>query len=415
MKLIKRFFTSLFVLLALSATAQKIKIDLPHFAGKEYVWVMFGGEKTDTVAHGVLDTKGQTVLTVPPAYENWRGMSNCLLAGGGGLEIILNGEKDFTAGCAIAQPTINDIYYTGSEENAFLLEQYKRQQGLLNKAGIIAAAMQAYTPRDKLYKALSNEKKSLEKRYAGLQRQTIESPLYAARIRQMSDFCNAIGNRLNPTKKEMIEEQRLYVRETVDFGQLWNSGLWRSLFFRWMDVETGQGDSILLADSKAIFARVQDKDVFANLSKKMVLLFNQYGKESMLAQLLNTEDMLSPGHQAPKLYLSDSTTLVPLNSLVIFYESGCGNCENELLQLRGNYSVLQERNIKVISVSADMDEAVYKKNADIFPWQQKLCDYKGFEGVNFKSYAVVGTPTIYVIDGNGTITGRYARLTDYLK
>ena len=411
----KQFFTNLFMLLALPAAAQKITINLPHFADKEYVWVTFNGEKADTIARGALDAKGQTVLTVPPAYENRPRMSNCLLTGGGGMEIILNGGNDFTGGCNVAQPTINDIYYTSSEENTFLLEQYKRQGGLLNKASIIAAAMQAYTPRDKFYKALSNEKKTIEKQFAGLQRQTAESPLYAARVRQMSDFCTGIGSRLDLTEKEMIEEQRRYVRETLDFGQLWNSGLWKALFSRWMSLETGQSDSILTADSKAILAREQDKDMFANLSKKMVTLFNQYGKEGLLAELFNTEDMLSPGHQAPKLYLPDSTSITPLNSLVIFYESDCGNCQNELLQLSGNYPVLQERNIRVISVAADMDEASFKKAADSFPWQQKLCDYKGFEGVNFRNYAVVGTPTIYVIDGNGTITGRYARLADYLK
>jgi len=411
----KHLIINLFILLALPAAAQKITVDLPHFAGKEYVWVLFNGEKPDTIARGTLDAKGQTVLTVPPDYgTRWR-MSNCLLTGGGGLEIILSGESDFTAGCAVAQPTINDIYYTGSEENAFLLEQYKRQQGLLNKAGIITAAMQAYTPRDKLYKALSNEKKSLEKQFAGLQRQTAGSPLYAARIRQMSDFCNGVGSRLDLTEKEMIEEQRRYVRDSLDFGQLWNSGLWKALFSRWINLETGQGDSILTADGKAILAREQNRDMFANLSKKMVSLFNQYGKEGLLAQLFNTEDMLSAGHPAPKLYLPDGASLTPLNSLVIFYESDCGNCQNELLQLRGNYPVLQEKNIRVISVAADIDEASYTKTADTFPWQQKLCDYKGFEGVNFRNYAVIGTPTIYVIDGNGMITGRYARLADYLK
>jgi len=410
----KHLLINLFILLALPAAAQKITIDLPHFAGKEYVWLLFNGDKTDTIARGALDANGQTVLTVPPAYGNRRGISNCLLTGGGGLEIILNGGNDFTAGCAVAQPTINDIYYTGSEENAFLLEQYKRQQGLLNKASIITAAMQAYTPRDKLYKPLSNEKKSLEKQFAGLQRQTAGSPLYAARVRQMSDFCNGVGSRLDLTEKEMIEEQRRYVRDSLDFGQLWNSGLWKALFSRWMSLETGQGDSILTADGKAILAREQDINMFANLSKKMVSLFNQYGKEGLLAQLFNTEDILSPGHPAPKLFLPDGTSIAPLNSLVIFFESDCGNCQNELLQLRGNYPVLQGKNIQVISVAADIDEASYKKVADTFPWQQKICDYKGFEGVNFRNYAVVGTPTIYVIDGNGTITGRYARLADFI-
>ena len=32
----------------------------------------------------------------------------------------------------------------------------------------------------------------------------------------------------------------------------------------------------------------------------------------------------------------------------------------------------------------------------------------------FKNFAVYGTPTIYVIDGKGVITGRYAQLEEFL-
>ena len=411
----KQFLLSIFLLCAIvSVSAQKITIDLPHFDGKEYLWIIFNGDKPDTIARGALDTNGKTVLTIPQAYENWKGMSNFILTGGGGLELVLGEGKDFTAGCTLEHPTIKDVYYKGSEENSFLLSQYIEQQNLLNKAGAIAAAVQAYTPEEPIYKALSDEKQSLEKRYADLQKQTAESPLYAARVRQITDFYNGMGSRLDLTEKGLIDEQRQYFRDTIDFRYLWNSGLWQPAFKQWMGMETGQGDSTLVADSKAIISRLQDRDMLATLSKKMVLLYHQFGKEGLLPQLFNTADLLAPGNQAPKLILPDSTRIAPTNSLVIFYESGCGNCENELTQLKGNYSIMQERNIRVISVSADTDEAVYKKNADTFPWQQKICDYKGFDGVNFRNFAVVGTPTIYVIDGTGTITGRYARLADYL-
>ena len=403
------------MLWAIATQAQLITINLPHFAGKKYVWIVSEGEKSDTLALGILNDEGKTVLKVPQKYENRRGMSSFMLTDGGGFDLILNREGDFTAGSDVAQPTENEIYYTGSGENNFLLEYYRSQPALLNKALIMTAAVQAYKPDEPLYQPLLTEKQALGKRFDDMQRQNAESPLYAARIRQMMNYCNGINNRFDLTVQEAVEEQRKYVSEILDFGDLWSSGMWKTLFTRWMSVEIVQGDSILLTDSKAILAREQDRDMLATLSKKMVSLYNQYGKEDLLAQLFNSEDLLSPGHQAPQLALSDSASTEPLNSLVIFYESGCGNCENELLRLRSNYPVLQERNIRIISVSADTDEAVYRKNADLFPWQQKLCDYKGDEGVNFKNYAVVGTPTIFVIDGKGTITGRYARLSEFLE
>jgi hypothetical protein len=305
----------------------------------------------------------------------------------------------------VAEPALNDIHYIGSPENAFLLEQYIQQQRLMNKASAISAAVWEYTPQESLYEALFNEKQALEKRFAELQNTIAKSPLYAARVRQMSDYCGGIGSRLDLTENEFREEQRHYVRDVLDFEQLWNSGLWKMLFANWIGIEATLGDEMLLEDSKAILARLQDEDIRGTVLKKMVLLFHQYGKEGLVTQL-GIEDLLAPGHKAPKLYLPDNTYIIPFNSVVIFYESDCNNCENELIQLRGNYPIFQERNIRIISVSADTEDAAYRKNADLFPWQQKICDFKGFEGVNFKNYAIMATPMIFMIDKEGNMKGR---------
>jgi hypothetical protein len=82
------------------------------------------------------------------------------------------------------------------------------------------------------------------------------------------------------------------------------------------------------------------------------------------------------------------------------------------MQLRANYPLLQERGLRVISIAADPDDETYRKNADLFPWTDKYCDFKGFPGENFVHYQVFGTPTIFVIDKEGIITGRYAQLTE---
>ena len=412
---IKHFFLTLFfAIIATAAPAQRITIDLPYFAGKSYEWIASEGEKIDTLAGGALDAAGKAVLTVPQEYEGRPVMSNFILTDGGGLDIILNGEGDFTAGSEAEHPDENDIYYAGSKENSFYLEYYQLQPVLLNKAGVMTAAANAYKPGEPLHQVFADEKTALENRFEDFQRQSAESPLYAGRIRQISDYINGIDSRIGLTPEESMAEQRRYVREVLDFSDLWNSGMWKTLLTRWMSVEAAQGDSALLADARTIFSRVKDGEIKAGLSKRFITLFHQYGKEALLMQLSGKEDFLSPGHEAPKLYLPDGTHIVPFNSLVIFFESGCNNCENELLRLRGNYSILQDKNIRVISVSADADEQVYKKTAAVFPWQLKLCDYKGFDGINFKNFAVYGTPTIYVIDGKGVITGRYAQLEEFL-
>jgi thioredoxin-related protein len=122
-------------------------------------------------------------------------------------------------------------------------------------------------------------------------------------------------------------------------------------------------------------------------------------------------DLLERGNRAPAL-IKEADKLLPVNALVVFYESGCNNCDNELVQLRGNYSLIKEKGYDIISVSADRDKETFEKTSNVFPWKEKMCDFQGFEGINFRNYGIVGTPTIFITDKDGTIIGRYARLVD---
>ena len=65
-------------------------------------------------------------------------------------------------------------------------------------------------------------------------------------------------------------------------------------------------------------------------------------------------------------------------------------------------------------ISADKDKNIFENTTQQFPWSNKYCDFAGFEGDNFKNYGVIGSPTIYLIDENKIIEGRYARLEDAL-
>jgi hypothetical protein len=362
---------------------------------------------------GSLDEKGRTVLSLPPGREEFQGMSKFMIPGEGGLEIILNREADFTVSCTEALPNMSNIFYIGSAENNFLFSQYRKQGEITDKFGVIGMALQAYpSTKHPLHKPLLAEQQTLVREFEELQHATATSPLYAARVREMSDFMTHIGSRLTLSEAEVREERRTFVASKVDFGQLYNSGLWNDVLESWVSMETGLGDSIMVADCLQILARVTDEDLRRKLLGKLTLLFYKYGKESLLTQL-GEEDLLSPGHRAPMLRL-DHARLYPSGSLVIFYESGCNSCENELIQLRANYSVLRAQGLRVISIAADRDEETYRKNADQFPWSDKYCDYKGFTGENFVNYNVLGTPIIFVVDKEGFITGRYARLADYL-
>jgi hypothetical protein len=416
MKKRQLYLLTINLLLSVCGQAQftpKVQINLPHFANKPYVFYLMMGDSQDTIRSGVLDQEGKTVLTIPEQHQAFAGMSKWMIVGEGGLEIILNRENEFTVSCTEALPDINNIYYIGTAENEFLFAQYKKQEKVLGRADAITRASQLYdSPEDALYQTLKTERNRLYKQFAELQSATARSPFYSARIREMSNFLIGLGSRLDMTDDEIRNEQRAFVLSKVDFRQLYNSGLWGDVLDLWIGMETGWGDSLLIADSRTMLARCTDQELHPKLVNKLIVLYNKYGKENLLPQL-GVENLIAPGHYAPKLRLQNAY-IMPIESLVIFYESGCSNCETELVQLRANYRTLQEKGLRVISVAADQDEEIYRKNAALFPWPDAYCDYKGFSSENFTNYQVVGTPTIFVVDKAGMITGRFARLAEYL-
>lgn len=158
-------------------------------------------------------------------------------------------------------------------------------------------------------------------------------------------------------------------------------------------------------------------------------LLNTSGK---VAQIYATKNV-QIGKQAPDLIIIEhignveehnhKTSVLPSKdftqkgfkkTLLIFYQSGCGPCEDLMQQLPGNYELLKKRGFRIITISADESEQVFKNTSNSYPWADKYCDYKGNKGVNFKNYAVLGTPTIYVIDKTGKIEAKLATMQDIL-
>lgn len=101
--------------------------------------------------------------------------------------------------------------------------------------------------------------------------------------------------------------------------------------------------------------------------------------------------------------------------LLIFYKSGCGPCEELMQQLPLKYEFLKNKGIRIISIAADESEDAFRTTSTNYPWTDKYCDYEGIKGVNFKNYAVTGTPTIFLIDEFGKIESKLASMDEILK
>jgi thioredoxin-related protein len=137
------------------------------------------------------------------------------------------------------------------------------------------------------------------------------------------------------------------------------------------------------------------------------------------------------GKKAPDLILTEhignvqnhnhQTTLLKSNelsegkSLLIFYQSGCGHCETTMNGLKNNYNELTKKGLRIVGISADTDEQVFRNTANSYPWKDSFSDLEGLKGVNFKNYAVLGTPTMFLLDKNGNIEAKLATVEDVLQ
>ncbi|GHT73520.1 hypothetical protein AGMMS50262_04760 [Bacteroidia bacterium] len=409
----KRYILLLLILgLTGALSAQVIRLDFRHFAGKEYTFSLVKGNQNDTILTGTLDKNGQAVLVVPKTTSGYAGTGVFRLTEGGGLDFILNQEKAFLIRCTEAQPNDKNIFYIGSQENNFLSKSYLSQEEVLGRYDVIRPALEVYGKNDSLYGVFEKEKWRLEASYNVLQNNLEESKLYAAFLRRIHNFLRGIPDRLGESGKDNAANSLDFITQKMNLNWLYTSNTWNHFWDEWLNREMElKDDNRLFLDTKTILSRTPEGEIRNALLDRIYSLYTRYGKDSLLYEL-GMDQLI--GKPAPALQNGEKR-LVPKKALVIFYESGCNNCENELLRLRGLYPLLKEKGYDVISIAADTSEEVFNRTASQFPWTAKQCDFQGFDGVNFRNYQVVGTPMLFVTDKEGKITGRYATVEELME
>lgn len=205
-------------------------------------------------------------------------------------------------------------------------------------------------------------------------------------------------------------------------------------------------DTKLLQDTNTILHRLPSDKIYTdfvmNLTKELSKAGKDYVLHALIAdikngkRLLHYEGVLNLYQQdlsgkAPDLTITtyigkkennnSKTTVLKtaeLNSkftLLVFYKSGCGPCEDTMQGLKENYQDLLQKDVKIISIAGDTDLETFNTTATQFPWSEKHCDVNGVNGVNFKKYAVIGTPTMYILDKKGAILSKMATITEVLE
>jgi hypothetical protein len=269
----------------------------------------------------------------------------------------------------------------------------------------------------------------LETGQKAFENQLRESPLYAARFLRYRNFLNREVAGLLYADSMQLANIRQYVCDSLDINNLYTSGLWFNVLNGLLALYDNDMPyhKDFIADMTRLLERAGSERVYTTLAENLFAICESTGwndlEEQLAYYLINTGRTGNPsgrlkmlltvfklvkGSKAPAL----AQGALPGEKLVlVFYESGCGPCENEIQQLKGNYPLLKEKGYEVASVSADTDADVFRNTSETFPWTHKYCDLKGFGGGDFKAFGVIGTPTFYVIE-KGMVQGRYARLAD---
>jgi peroxiredoxin len=120
---------------------------------------------------------------------------------------------------------------------------------------------------------------------------------------------------------------------------------------------------------------------------------------------------LLPGQKAPALVSGSSRVPAPggdgRQTILFFYASDCRACQAMISEMIERYDALQKARTRVITLSTDTNRELFAEYARKFPWDDKLCDLKGFSSPNMIAYGVAATPTLYLVDGKGTVAGQY--------
>jgi hypothetical protein len=469
----KNMFRGVLLLLCLALVgnvvfAQTIHLSLPFHTNKKVTLVAANGIRKDTLQQIVLDNKGNGVFDLRN-IKTKPGLVGLLIRASSPPDVSYEWIYSPTENPTIVGNDKDEYVHhqntqiLNSAENQAMMRWSMQQYILKNKQDLGQQILDIYDSADAVARVLQTEQNNLKKQVAVLNDTLRQSPLFAATLLQIQDD---IGQHLGQVwaSNENRNAARQYFT-TLDFEKIYHTGQWYQAINPCIEAyikgtpnyeQFGKDIAKNLARIAYMPAYIDLADMaiavceqfsWWNDQKQVVdflLMDNRLGQypESQLPNKLKklaAIQRLREGNSAPDLIFNKTNTPYALsnqndgnitkpqaeieilpadqfnkqaNTLLIFHESGCGHCEEALNELKQAYPKLKQKDWRVISISADRDWAVFNNTTNMLPWQDKYCDLKGFTGINFKNYAVLGTPTIFVIDSNGKIKTKTALVKD---
>lgn len=434
-----------FLLCSVLSFSQSITMEFPAFASKTYDFIIFQGSKQETVMQDTIPANGKFTLTIPKQYAPYTGMCRWLItntADGGGLDMAIPGF-DFSVSCMSATPDNYNIIYAGFDAVNELNRLNAAQQAIIDKFETMNKATQLYDKKHPLYVAFAKEKALQVKTYETFQEELKQNTNFNARFLPIVNLTKGIPHRLTDDYNQRALLVNEFITQKMNVEDFYVSGHWQGIIQSWVVLQMNvvHDKNKFAQDFKLISDRMSNPVHYTDFVDKVTYYLTQYGKDDYIAAIAHTvlsskkisnyvgsmEVYLKAmvGMKAPDLVIpiSDGNTqttvlktdeLYSKNSLLLFYQSECGHCKTAIAQLKNNYPALVSKGIKVVTLSADMDQVTYNNTTTTFPWTYNLCDGQGMNGINFKNYAVFGTPTMFLLNSKGIIIEKIASIEQLL-
>ncbi|MDR1698404.1 MAG: thioredoxin family protein [Prevotellaceae bacterium] len=413
-----------------------IKVEMPEFAGRDLTISLKKGLKNDTVFSGKLDTKGLTLAKLPMSEANFSGIASLTVSAQKGMDFIIN-RKDFTIKNTGTDFSPAHIQFAGSEENKQFLGWKENKMQHDPKTFMIAQLLTVYKPEDAFYPALQQEQKRLEETKPAFKSADL-ADWYAPRFAGIVHFLS--GDLANMSRSggqlDAAIAVRNYALDSLDIEALYTSGLWFNVINGLLELyQPGAPFANSFArDMSMILMRTQSLTAYEAFASDLLMICQQFGwdkaEEEIVNFLLNEQRIKNPQDGRLKALLARANTAPgnpapPISgidkfskgngALLVFYESGCVSCQELIKNLKAQYDFFAATNLRIISISADTSEEAFKEYSKDFPWTDRICDLQGFSGGNFKTYGILATPTMFLLDNSDKIVNRFSTINSLIE